>query len=141
MIKKNTIFITARSCGDPGLVSHAQRLGFVFTFPNNVSYECDDGYKLRGFGSRYCQANGTWSGSLPTCEAVFCNPPSDPKNGTVSYSSLKFGSELRYECEPGFNLKDGEGRICSENGTWIGEEPICEGKNVKEFSFMIFLQI
>ncbi|GIY70679.1 CUB and sushi domain-containing protein 1, partial [Caerostris darwini] len=115
-----------RSCGDPGLVSNAHRLGFVFTFPNKVSYECDDGYKLRGFGSRYCQASGTWSGSLPTCEPVFCNPPSDPKNGKVSYSSLKFGSELRYECDPGFNLKEGKGRICSENGTWVGEEPICK---------------
>ncbi|XP_055934523.1 sushi, von Willebrand factor type A, EGF and pentraxin domain-containing protein 1-like [Argiope bruennichi] len=115
-----------RSCGDPGYVSHAHRVGSVFTFPNRVSFECDDGYTLRGYGTRYCQTSGTWSGSLPTCEPIFCDPPSHPENGKVTYSSLGFEAELHYECDSGFILKNDQGRICSTNGTWSGSEPTCQ---------------
>ncbi|CAL1274371.1 unnamed protein product [Larinioides sclopetarius] len=114
-----------RSCGDPGYVDHAHRVGSVFTFPNKISFECDDGYIMRGYGIRYCQTSGTWSGSLPTCELVFCDPPENPENGKVFYSSLGYESELRYQCDPGFILKNNQGRICSANGTWSGNEPTC----------------
>ncbi|GFT38807.1 protein lev-9 [Nephila pilipes] len=123
---KPELSCVARSCGDPGFVANAQRTGSVFTFPNKVSYECDEGYKLIGYGSRYCHASGRWSGVLPTCERVFCNPPPDPMNGRVIYSSLAFESELRYECEGGYILRNFQGRSCIGNGTWSGVEPVCQ---------------
>ncbi|GFY50647.1 protein lev-9 [Trichonephila inaurata madagascariensis] len=115
-----------RSCGDPGFVDNAQRVGSVFTFPNKVTYECDEGYKLKGYESRYCHASGRWSGMLPTCERVYCDPPSHPDNGRVIYSSLVFESELRYECNSGYILRNFNGRSCIGNGTWSGEEPVCQ---------------
>ncbi|GFT93246.1 protein lev-9 [Trichonephila clavipes] len=119
-----------RSCGDPGFVDNAQRVGSVFTFPNKVTYECDEGYKLKGYESRYCHASGRWSGVLPTCERVYCDAPSHPSNGRVIYSSLVFESELRYECNSGYILRNFHGRSCIGNGTWSGEEPVCQGKNL-----------
>jgi Notch-like protein len=35
-----------------------------------ATYECDTGFVLKGNATRTCQANGTWTGSDPTCVAV-----------------------------------------------------------------------
>ena len=34
-----------------------------------VNYTCNSGYTLNGNNMRICQANGTWSGSDPTCNS------------------------------------------------------------------------
>ena len=42
------------------------------TFGSAALYDCDQGYALSGSAMRNCQANGTWSGTEPTCgEPVF----------------------------------------------------------------------
>ncbi len=41
------------------------------TFMNTVTYNCNTGYTLTGDMTRICQANGTWSGTDPTCESSF----------------------------------------------------------------------
>ncbi|XP_071035623.1 sushi, von Willebrand factor type A, EGF and pentraxin domain-containing protein 1 [Parasteatoda tepidariorum] len=119
------IMCIPRSCGDPGFVLNAHRIGSRFTFPNQVSFECDDGYELMGSGIRYCQVSGRWSGSLPSCKKIFCEQPFHPENGRVFFTSLEYGSQLKYECETGFILKNYQTRTCSENGTWTGPEPLC----------------
>lgn len=58
---------------------------------------------------------------------IFCDPPLNPENGKVSYTSLEYGSELVYECQKGFILRNLQPMICSENGTWSGDVPICQG--------------
>ena len=37
------------------------------TFGSTALYGCDQGYALSGSAMRNCQANGTWSGTEPTC--------------------------------------------------------------------------
>ena len=33
-----------------------------------ATHSCDTGYFLNGDMNRFCQSNGTWSGSAPACE-------------------------------------------------------------------------
>ena len=39
----------------------------AITYSSNATYYCDTGFSLSGSQSRTCQADGTWSGSPPTC--------------------------------------------------------------------------
>lgn len=114
-----------RSCGDPGNVENARRVGSRFTFPNNVEYICNEGYRLSGAPRRYCEASGVWSGKLPSCRAITCERPEDPENGRVVYTSLTYNSELRYECNRDLQLSSKESRLCSSDGKWTGTKPIC----------------
>ena len=45
----------------------------MFTFNTTVEYSCNPGYTLVGTTKRLCQANQTWTGSLPQCRSkTFC---------------------------------------------------------------------
>ena len=55
-------------CGDPGEPTNGVRYGDTFTYGSTVLLECDPGYKLAGDTRRTCQANGTWTGTQPTCQ-------------------------------------------------------------------------
>ena len=35
-----------------------------------ASYSCNTGYELIGDDTRTCQADGSWSGSPPTCQLI-----------------------------------------------------------------------
>ena len=38
------------------------------TYQSVAVYQCNEGYTLQGQAITACQANGTWSGTTPTCE-------------------------------------------------------------------------
>ena len=40
------------------------------TFGQTASYSCNIGYNLTGDSTRTCQADGNWSGSVPTCQSM-----------------------------------------------------------------------
>ena len=55
-------------CGDPGNPENGRRiLQGGTTFQSNVTYECNPGFSLVGVSFRTCRADGTWSGSQPSC--------------------------------------------------------------------------
>lgn len=68
--------MTARDCGAPGEINNGWRdPGYRFTYPTRVTYHCNEGYEMRGKGYRECEANGEWSGVLPSCERTYaCKP-------------------------------------------------------------------
>ena len=51
---------------DNGQVIHAT----VTTFGQTATYSCNSGYNLVGDSTRTCQAEGEWSGSVPTCQSM-----------------------------------------------------------------------
>jgi len=57
-------------CGDPGLPANADRILSRTTFESRVTYTCSVNFMLSGEPTRVCQADGTWSGKLPTCERM-----------------------------------------------------------------------
>ena len=64
------LFVVVR-CGDPGTPSNGTRTATTFTFPNTVTYTCNEGFNLIGNRSRRCLSGGQWSGGLPTCQSKY----------------------------------------------------------------------
>ena len=62
--------MTVVDCGDPGLPANAARTFSQTLFNSLVMYTCNVNYMLSGEALRICQADGTWSGTLPTCEGT-----------------------------------------------------------------------
>lgn len=84
--------LTVITCGDPGIPANGLKAGDDFTVGHNVTFTCQPGYVMMGGDNavtRTCTNNGTWSGTLPTCQgknhpqsahlphaAVHCQPSS-----------------------------------------------------------------
>ena len=96
------------------------------TYGNNVTYSCDTGYSLAsGSATRTCQADGTFSGTQPTCGPVTCSGAVAPQNGSVSASSATFGNAVTYGCNSGYTVTGSTSRSCQANGTFAGTAPTC----------------
>lgn len=54
-------------CGDPGIPGQGRREDRGFTFLSSVSFSCYPPLVLVGSVRRYCQYDGTWSGTQPSC--------------------------------------------------------------------------
>ncbi|RUS90099.1 hypothetical protein EGW08_002141, partial [Elysia chlorotica] len=51
--------------------------------------------------------------------------PQKPEHGQMQGSSTLVGDSVHYDCDPGFTLIGSTERVCRNDGTWSGEEPIC----------------
>ncbi|NIG59045.1 CUB and sushi domain-containing protein [Pontoporia blainvillei] len=54
-------------CGDPGTPAEGRLSGKSFTYRSEVFFQCRSPFILVGSSRRVCQADGTWSGTQPTC--------------------------------------------------------------------------
>jgi hypothetical protein len=59
---------------------------------------------------------------------VKCSALQDPINGHLTSYSQYFGSIAQYYCDHGYQLNGSSLRRCQSNGTWTGNEPVCECK-------------
>jgi CUB/sushi domain-containing protein len=91
-----------------------------------ATYSCRAGYTLSGAATRTCQANGTWSGTEPTCTGNPCSPDLvAPTNGSVNRTTGANGDEATYACNQGFTLSGDATRTCLADGAWSGTAPTC----------------
>ena len=62
------VIIIAVECGDPGKPANGKQIvkkGYVYG--GSVKFVCDKNYTLVGTDVIYCQANRSWSSSVPRC--------------------------------------------------------------------------
>lgn len=58
---------SAVSCGAPPKLDNGWVKFKSVDIGAKAYYVCKFGYILKGYGMRYCQANGHWSGTTPQC--------------------------------------------------------------------------
>ncbi|TKS88293.1 CUB and sushi domain-containing protein 3 [Collichthys lucidus] len=118
---------TMINCGDPGVPASGLRYGEDFTIGQNVSFQCQPGYRMEEDGSsvRTCTQNGTWSGNMPMCTAKFCGDPGTPVGGFREGRSFIYQSEVSFSCVPPLVLVGTATRLCESDGTWSGTQPRC----------------
>ena len=60
--------ISGISCGKPIVPQHGFIIDFTeFTYPNTVTFACDEGYVLTGQSIIRCESNGQWNAATPKC--------------------------------------------------------------------------
>ena len=70
------------NCGDPGVPANGLRYGEDFTIAQNVSFQCQPGYRMEEDGSpvRTCTQNGTWNGNMPICTGKYLMKPQNSES-------------------------------------------------------------
>eukprot|EP00795_Rhopilema_esculentum_P000716 gene716-10430_t len=92
-----------------------------------VLFFCNPGYMLSSSSSNFrtCRADGSWTGSQPTCIAVRCPAKGSLANGAISSDGDTVGKKLVYTCNEDYGLSGLGQRICLGNGEWSGSAPAC----------------
>uniref|UniRef100_A0A8C6L3G6 CUB and Sushi multiple domains 2 n=1 Tax=Nothobranchius furzeri TaxID=105023 RepID=A0A8C6L3G6_NOTFU len=115
-------------CGDPGIPAQGRREDRGFTYLSSVSFSCHPPLVLVGSARRYCQYDGTWSGTQPSCidpSHTTCGDPGTPLFGNQNNSQGYQVSTMFFSCRKGYLLQGSISRTCLPNLTWSGFQPEC----------------
>lgn len=117
----------AKECDDLSIEDFPNGLitqtGYVYK--DTVEFGCLAGYTLIGQSHQVCQADGTWSGSFPTCNKISCSGTFKLENGRISGDNT-FNSSLSFTCNIGFRLVGHSSLTCMASGEWSGTAPLCD---------------
>ena len=96
------------------------------TYNSTIEISCDTGYEVYGSSILTCQANGTWSDSIPTCSIKSCSDPGPtPINGGMNGTMYTYNSIVRYFCDDGYTVNGSDVIVCQDNGNWSSTPPTC----------------
>ena len=79
--------------------------------------------------SRVCLPGGVFNNESYTIDCIDCGPLEPPINGFLEIEDTVFDSEALYGCDEGYDLIGEETRNCTIDGTWTGEDPVCQSIN------------
>ncbi|XP_045693611.1 complement receptor type 2 isoform X3 [Phyllostomus hastatus] len=99
-----------------------------YFYNDSVTYECDDGFTLKGSSQIRCKANNTWDPEIPMCEKD-CQPPSGLLHGQHTGGNRVLfvsGMTVDYTCDPGYLLVGNKSIQCMSSGNWSPSAPRCE---------------
>ncbi|KAL9824581.1 membrane cofactor protein-like isoform 2-T5 [Geothlypis trichas] len=133
------VFCTARKCKYPGALENGYFDPSDLTFGSKLTFRCNEGYRLFGKEEISCDIkNGgvDWSGTLPYCEIIPCEPPPKIANGEYEEKdSYVYQSSVTYRCldvpkgsDPFFLIGPDTIHCTSDahsNGVWSGPPPEC----------------
>ncbi|XP_019626709.1 PREDICTED: sushi, von Willebrand factor type A, EGF and pentraxin domain-containing protein 1-like [Branchiostoma belcheri] len=98
----------------------------VRTYLTVVTFTCNPGYNRNGATSATCQADGTWSNSVPTCTPVQCSARAAPANGAVSPTgAVSYPNGVTFTCNTGYALNGVATPTCQADTTWSNPVPTC----------------
>ncbi|XP_058479498.1 sushi, von Willebrand factor type A, EGF and pentraxin domain-containing protein 1 isoform X3 [Solea solea] len=110
------------SCGKPPTVPHAHVVGGTFTFPNQITYRCEEGYALATqTASLSCQSHGSWSKHSIRCRPSPCLLPTNfsiPHLVIAGKELTPVGGTISLSCPPGFYLQGSPLAECQLGGGW-----------------------
>ncbi|XP_045440840.1 CUB and sushi domain-containing protein 2 isoform X1 [Pipistrellus kuhlii] len=123
-------------CGDPGVPARGRREDRGFSYRSSVSFSCQPPLVLVGSPRRFCQSDGTWSGTQPSCidpTLTTCADPGMPQFGIQNSSQgYQVGSTVLFRCQKGYLLQGSTTRTCLPNLTWSGSPPDCVPHHCKQ---------
>nr|XP_033812744.1 CUB and sushi domain-containing protein 2 [Geotrypetes seraphini] len=123
-------------CGDPGIPAQGRREDRGFSYRSSVSFFCPPPLLLVGSSRRFCQYDGTWSGTQPSCidpALTTCADPGVPLSGMQNTThGFQAGSIVFYKCQKGYLLQGSTTRTCLPNLTWSGQQPECVPHQCKQ---------
>ncbi|NXU53218.1 CR1 protein, partial [Turnix velox] len=108
----------------------------TFPYGVEVSFSCEEGFKLHGDAKSQCLADGAWHPPLPSCQPVRCPQPMRQTGMTVSNPKLFYdvNESLSFSCQHGGPFQGDSKSICSANGTWV-PHPTCKNQEFCEDIF------
>ncbi|XP_075688378.1 E-selectin-like [Rhinoderma darwinii] len=99
-------------------------------YKSTCHFICDEGFTMVGSPSIQCSATGQWTDNPPKCEAIQCEHPKQPENGTMICSSSEeaslYNSTCHFICDEGFTMVGSPSIQCSATGQWTDNPPKCE---------------
>ncbi|KAG8188357.1 hypothetical protein JTE90_022557 [Oedothorax gibbosus] len=120
-------------CGAPASIPQGSYVLLNGTrhYLSTVQYTCDEGHVLVGRGSLVCDVDEKWNGPPPRCDPFYCRHPPPLLNGGFEMSSntTVYGTETKYYCDEGFEMKGKDTIKCVASGYWDGEPPVCIAKD------------
>ncbi|XP_053326046.1 P-selectin isoform X2 [Spea bombifrons] len=100
-----------------------------FAYKSSCSFQCNDGFQLRGASTLQCSEHGNWTTDIPECEAVSCKSLQRPTNGLMkcshTFGIFQYNSNCSFHCEEGFLLQGPESVLCRASGEWSDLAPTC----------------
>ncbi|NXR28365.1 CR1L protein, partial [Cinclus mexicanus] len=133
------VFCTARKCTYPGDLENGYFDPTDLTFGSKLTFSCNQGYRLLGNEEISCTISSGvvgWSGLMPYCEKIPCEPPPRIANGVYEErDSYVYQSSVTYRCQDvprgtdPFSLIGPDTIHCTadahSNGVWSGPPPEC----------------
>ncbi|XP_047376747.1 complement receptor type 2-like [Sciurus carolinensis] len=110
---------------DNGFQTSSKRAPYFYN--DSVTFQCYDGYTLKGSGQIRCKANDTWDPEAPVCEKG-CQPPPGLHHGQHTGGNMVLfvpGMTVDYTCDPGYMLVGNKSLHCMPSGHW-SPAPRCE---------------
>ncbi len=118
---------------------HGSMILTTLRIGGRATFECEQGFALKGDDDIECLSSGSWSSWPPTCVEIDCGDPGRIDNGRIflaSNGSTKIGARAEYHCFPSYEREGPFTRECLEDGFWSGREPECKRPRPKELPIL-----
>lgn len=127
-------------CTTPSTIGNGFFRGNSYFYQDNVTYECEEGFRLVGIATLTCTDTAVWSSDAPVCEIILCElPPRVPYASHPIQRRRLFGigELMRYTCFPGYEMSinslNPTGVLeCLKTGLWSSDLPQCDIKSCSE---------